>query len=130
MPHTVCRQRGQTKVVIADSRGGHGPPPVGVCEQASPVAPVTSEVGTEAGTATNHHPLCHSPGNDQCLLLPLPNTLDTTYPCLRVTATVQEWLTPPSRGSFPLSRALLGGPLAAVPVIAFISLEVSVISRE
>ena len=39
------------------ARDGHGPPLLGVQEQAPPVDPVTSEFGTEEGTATKHHPL-------------------------------------------------------------------------
>ena len=34
-----------------------GLPPLGVCEQAPPAAPVTSEVGKKEGTETEHHPL-------------------------------------------------------------------------
>lgn len=47
--------RGQTTVIISDSRGGHGPPPLGVCELAPLVAPVTSEGTTEEGIVTEHH---------------------------------------------------------------------------
>ena len=46
---------GQNIGVISDPRGRHGPPPIGVREQAPPVATVTSEVSTEEGTATEHH---------------------------------------------------------------------------
>ena len=35
------------KSVNSDSRVGCGAPPLGVCEQAPPMAPVTSEVGAE-----------------------------------------------------------------------------------
>ena len=35
---------------------GCGLPPLGMCEQASPGAPVTSEVVKKKGTATKHHP--------------------------------------------------------------------------
>ena len=41
----VCRWRWQTTAVITDSRGGHGPLPLGVPEQAPLVAPITSEEG-------------------------------------------------------------------------------------
>ena len=51
---------GQINIAISDSRGGHGPPLLGFCEQASLVAPVTSELGSEKGTAIKHHPLLHS----------------------------------------------------------------------
>ena len=37
------------------------PPPLGVCEQAAPAAPVTSEVDKEEDTATEHHPLLLTP---------------------------------------------------------------------
>ena len=50
-PLAQYRQRGWTTAVILDTRGGHGPPPLGVCEQVPPAAPVTSEMGTEEGTA-------------------------------------------------------------------------------
>ena len=33
---------GQTATAIIDSKGGHGPPPLGVCEQVPPVASDTS----------------------------------------------------------------------------------------
>lgn len=48
---------GQTNKVISDTRDGHGPPPLGIHEQIPPEAPVTSEIGTEKHTATEHHPL-------------------------------------------------------------------------
>ena len=51
----VYRQQGQTTAVISDSRGGRGLPPLGVHEQSPPVAPVTLEVSTKEGTATEHH---------------------------------------------------------------------------
>ena len=41
----VYRWWGQTTTVITDSRGGHGPIPLGVPEQAPLVAPITSEEG-------------------------------------------------------------------------------------
>ena len=37
--------QGQTTTVITDSRGEHGPLPLGIHEQALPVAPITSEEG-------------------------------------------------------------------------------------
>ena len=45
----------QTTSVNSDSRGWHGLSPLGVHEQASPVAPVTSEVVTQEGSAIEHH---------------------------------------------------------------------------
>jgi len=50
-------RRGQTTAVISETRGRHGLPPPGVCEQPPTVAPVTSEVGKKEGTATEHCPL-------------------------------------------------------------------------
>ena len=45
---------------ISDSRGEHGPPLLGICEQAPLAAPVTSRSGTEEDAATEHHPLFFS----------------------------------------------------------------------
>ena len=51
-----------------NSRGGQGPPTLGILEQEPPAAPVTSEIDTEEGIATNHHCCCsHSPGNANTL---------------------------------------------------------------
>ena len=41
----LYRWQGQTTTVITDSRGGHGPLPLGVPKQAPLVAPITSEEG-------------------------------------------------------------------------------------
>ena len=41
----VCSWQGQSTTVITESRGGHGPLPLGVPEQAPLVVPVTSEEG-------------------------------------------------------------------------------------
>ena len=49
--------KGQATGVISDTTVGHGPPPLGVYEQAPPVDPVTSELGTKEDTATDYHPL-------------------------------------------------------------------------
>ena len=38
---------GNTATSILDSRGGHGPPPLGVHEQAPPTVALTLGVGTE-----------------------------------------------------------------------------------
>ena len=62
----VCRQRGHTATVIPDSRGGHGPPPLGIPEQKSLAAPATSEGTTEKDIVTEHHLLL--------LLLPWEHT--------------------------------------------------------
>ena len=46
---------GKTISVISDSRGGCGPPLLGVYEQAPLADPVTSEGTTEEGIKTKHH---------------------------------------------------------------------------
>ena len=51
----VCRWWGQTPAVIPDSRGGHGPPPLGIPEQKSLAAPTTSEGTIEKDIAMEHH---------------------------------------------------------------------------
>ena len=94
---------GANTTVITDSRGGCGPPPLGVCEQVPPEAQVTSESGIEEGSATEHHPL----------LLSLP------WECTRPAAATAK----PSGcclylpgGSLPLCRALqLGRACATSP---------------
>ena len=48
---------GQTTTVITDSRGGHGPPPLEVHQQAPLTALITSEGTTEEGIATECHQL-------------------------------------------------------------------------
>ena len=60
--------------------------PLGVHEQAPPVAPVISEVGTEEGIA-NTHCCSHTPGNAHILPLPLPNALGAAYTFLNLAAT-------------------------------------------
>ena len=50
----------KTLAVISDSRGGHGLPPLGICEQAPLAAPCTSEVTTEEGIVTENHLLLFS----------------------------------------------------------------------
>ena len=57
-------QANHDRVLLEWSTGGRGKPPqlsltpeLGVHEEASPTATVTSEVGLEEGTATKHHPL-------------------------------------------------------------------------
>ena len=59
--------------LIADSRGGHGMPPLGVPEQAPLVAPITSE----EGTAIEYYLLLLSLPWELTLLLTLPNALGT-----------------------------------------------------
>ena len=55
------RLQGQTTAVVSDTIGGHGLPPLGVCEQALPVAPGISEIIKEKGTTTKHHLLFSLP---------------------------------------------------------------------
>ena len=86
----VYRWQGWTTAVISDSRVGHGPPQLGVHEQAPLVAPITSEDITE-GTVTKHHPrLLSVPWElTHTLLLPLPNALSTVLISLRFITTSQ-----------------------------------------
>ena len=51
---------GKTTSVISDSRGGLGMPPLGLCEEAPAVAPVTSAFGTDEDTAKEHYSLLPS----------------------------------------------------------------------
>ena len=51
----VYRRQGRTTAVITDSRGGCGPPPLGIPEQTALAAPITSEGNTEEGIVTEHH---------------------------------------------------------------------------
>ena len=55
--YVIYRWQGQITDVVSETRGEQGPPPLEVCEQAPPVAPVTSEGNTEEGFVTKHHPL-------------------------------------------------------------------------
>ena len=57
--HWLIRAAVQTAQGISDpGRGGkHGLPPLGVCEQVSPTAPVPSGIKAEEGTATKCHQL-------------------------------------------------------------------------
>ena len=57
---------GNTATSILDSRGGHGPPPLGVHEQAPPMTQVTSRVTTEEGTSTKCHSLPSLPWECTC----------------------------------------------------------------
>ena len=64
------------------------PTTTGVYEQAPPMAPVTSGVSKEEGTATEGYPLWLSlTWECTVLLLPLPNDPAASYTCLRVIAT-------------------------------------------
>ena len=100
---------GQITAVVSDTRSGHGQPPLGIWEQALHIAPVTTEVGTQEGTATKHHPLllslpwkCTCPATAKCSGHCLNQTKDHYHfpgPCN------WEKPVPPFCGSFPLSRA-------------------------
>ena len=46
---------GETTRVIPDSRGGRGPPPLGILEQNSLAAPTASEGTKEKDIMTEHH---------------------------------------------------------------------------
>ena len=62
----IYRQPEQTRAVISKTRGrGAWSPPLGICEQAPPVAPVTSEVGKKKRVLqlSTTHSCSHSPGN-------------------------------------------------------------------
>ena len=77
----VCRWTGQTITCITESRGGHGLLPLAVPEQASPVAPITSE----EVIAIKHKLLLFSlPWELMHLLLLLPNALVTLKICLEL----------------------------------------------
>ena len=114
--------------VISDSRGGHGPPPLGICEQTPPMATVTSEVTKQKGTATTTTHCCsHTPGNPHILPLPLPNTPGATYICLTVTDTTKVLQLGAAWATFLWVFAIVKGPvtrhwLLALPT-ASISLE-------
>ena len=58
------RWQEQTTAVISDSRGGHGPLPLGVPEQASFAAPVNSRGSTEEGTGSLVLLRAQQPGTD------------------------------------------------------------------
>ena len=74
--YMVCRWQGQTTTVISDSRGGCGPPPLGISEQKSLAAPITSEGTTEKDIEKEHHLLLLSlPWEHTTLLLPLTISL-------------------------------------------------------
>ena len=101
---------GQTAAIISDSRDGCGLPPVKIPELASSVAPVTSGLTEEEGTATKHHPLpslpreCTDPAvaavkvSGQCLHR-LEGHCHLPGPCN------QDQPAPFIPGSLPLSRA-------------------------
>ena len=66
--------RNQREVWPATTGGGVS------CENAPPVALVTSDIGKKEGTATKHHLLLIlSPWNTPTLLLQLPSTLSTAH---------------------------------------------------
>ena len=101
--YMIYSRWGQTKAVISDTRGRHGPPPLGVHEQALPAAPVTSEVHKEAGSATKHHLLLPPlpSGNTSPHAVPLPNAPGTAYTYL-TTVTSQGPASRSSRHHLPM----------------------------
>ena len=56
----------QSTITISDSRGGHGLPPLGVCEQVPPEGPVTSGFAAEEGIENQNHPLPLLPWECTC----------------------------------------------------------------
>ena len=76
--------------VISETREGCALPPLGVCEQAPPVAPVTSEVKNKKMMQWSTTCYCSlTSGNKPALLLPLPNAPGSTHTCL-ITVTSQD----------------------------------------
>ena len=68
---------------------GAWPDTIGVCEQAPPAAPVTTEVSKEEGTATEHHPLLLSVPQEHTRPAAAPaRCSEATYACL-ITVTSQ-----------------------------------------
>ena len=55
----IYRWQGQTVAVLSEARGRRGLPPLGACEEAPPVTPVTPGVAKKEkkGIATKHHML-------------------------------------------------------------------------
>ena len=107
----VYKRQGQTTTVISDSRGELGPPPLGFCEQALLVAPVTSEAGTERALQLSTTCCCsHSSGDAHTLLLQLPNAPGATYFRLRVTSTSQGPATRNSLHHLPTRPCHCQGP--------------------
>ena len=53
----IYRQQGQTTAVILETRGRHGLRPLEAWEQASPVAPVISQVGQKRGHCNQAPPI-------------------------------------------------------------------------
>ena len=102
----IYRQQGQTTAVIPEIRGVHGLLPLGVCEQVTLAAPITSEATPEEGTAAKHHLL---------FLSPLPPPRELTHPaaatakcsrhhliCLRLITTSQGPATRSSLSHLPM----------------------------
>ena len=90
-------------VVISEARGRRGLPPLGVCEWAPPVIPITSGVGKKRkkeGTATKH----------QTLLLSLP----WEHTCLE-TATAKHPGRRPDTWSLSFPKTLQLGAAGAAP---------------
>ena len=75
----ICKQQGQTVVVVSEARERLCLPPLGACEWAPSAAPVTSGVSRKRALqpSTTHY-CSHAPGNTLALQLPLQNTLGST----------------------------------------------------
>ena len=93
----MYRWQGQTNTVILDTRGVHVLPPLGVCEQAPPTDPVTSEVSTEEGIAIEHYAVLLSlPFEATC---PDTTTAKSSRCCLHLPEGHCHFPGPPTRSS-------------------------------
>ena len=105
----IYRWQGQAPELISDTRDGHGPPPLDVCEQAPPLAPINSVVSKEEGTSTEHCLLLLSLTWEYTLLLILANVLGIAYTCL-ITVTSQEPATRSNLQHLPMGPCHFQGP--------------------
>ena len=78
----IYRWQGQTTAVVSEARGRHDLLPLGACEWAPPVTPVTSGVAKKEKKKTLQPSTTlycsHTPGNTPILQLSLPNALGDT----------------------------------------------------
>ena len=102
--------QGQITAAIYDSRGEHGPPPLGIHEQA-PLMTQSPHKAPQRRTFqfNTTHCCTHSPENSQTLVRPLPNALGNFKICLKLITTSQgptnqDQPAPPSCRSLLLSR--------------------------
>ena len=77
----ICRQQGQTVVVVSVSGGRHGPPLLGPYKWAPPMVPVALGVSQKkrALQSSTTHYCSYPPGNTLALLWPLSNALSSTH---------------------------------------------------